>query len=82
MLSHEVAAFGTQLSTKETPLMATLDPATAGVYEVGNDQVPEVYRPFFDNGDWTQHTLTVYGSWVFFVIAVIAHIFVWLWRPW
>ncbi|MBD5605298.1 MAG: light-harvesting protein, partial [Candidatus Eremiobacteraeota bacterium] len=39
-------------------------------------------RPFFDNGDWTQHTLTVYGSWVFFIIAVIAHIFVWLWRPW
>jgi hypothetical protein len=62
--------------------MAMIDPATAGVYEIGNDQVPEVYRPFFDNGDWTQHTLTVYGSWVFFIIAVIAHIFVWLWRPW
>ena len=61
--------------------MAVIEP-TAGVYEIGNDQVPEVYRPFFDNGDWTQHTLTVYGSWVFFIIAVIAHIFVWLWRPW
>ena len=43
---------------------------------------PEAYRPFFDNGDWTQHQLTVYGSWAFFTIAVIAHIFVWMWRPW
>lgn len=62
--------------------MATLDPSIGGVYEIGNDQVPEVYRPFFDNGDWVQHSLTVTGSWVFFVVAVIAHIFVWLWRPW
>jgi hypothetical protein len=63
--------------------MASLESAAGtGVYEVGNDQVPEAYRGFFDNADWTQHTLTVYGSWVFFIVAVLAHVFVWLWRPW
>jgi hypothetical protein len=62
--------------------MATLDPAVGSVYEIGNDQVPEVYRDFFNNADWTAHRFTVYGSWVFFIIAVVAHIFVWAWRPW
>ena len=47
--------------------MASIEPAGAGVYEIGNDQVPEAYRDFFDNADWTQHTLMVYGSWVFFI---------------
>ena len=40
--------------------MATADVDT-GVYAIGNDNVPEVYRPFFDNGDWVLHNFTVYG---------------------
>jgi hypothetical protein len=61
--------------------MATTD-VDSGVYAVGNDNVPEVYRPFFDNGDWVQHQFTVYGSWGFLLVAVIAHVFAWTWRPW
>jgi len=52
------------------------------VYEVGNDAVPEVFRDFFNNADWTIHKFVVAGSWSFFIVAVVAHIFVWLWRPW
>jgi hypothetical protein len=62
--------------------VAVSDPSVGSVYEIGNDQVPEVYRDFFNNADWTAHRFTVYGSWVFFIIAVVAHIFVWAWRPW
>jgi len=54
----------------------------AAVHEVGNDSVPEVYRDFFNNADWTIHKFVVAGSWSFFIVAVFAHIFVWLWRPW
>ena len=28
------------------------------------------------------HKFIVAGSWSFFIVAVVAHIFVWLWRPW
>ena len=52
------------------------------VYEVGNDQVPDVYRDLFNNADWIIHKFVVAGSWSFFIVAVVAHIFVWLWRPW
>lgn len=53
-----------------------------GVVEVASDQVPDVYRDFFNNADWTIHKFVVAGSWSFFIVAVVAHIFVWLWRPW
>jgi light-harvesting complex 1 beta chain len=63
--------------------MASIDPALgAAQYEIDDDQVPEVYRPFFNNADWTIHRFVVYGSWAFFIVAVVAHIFVWMWRPW
>ena len=52
------------------------------VVEVGNDRVPDVYRDFFNTADWTLHKFVVAGSWSFFIVAVVAHIFVWLWRPW
>ena len=50
--------------------------------EVGNDQVPDVYKDFFDNADWTIHKFVVVGSWSFLIVAIVAHILVWLWRPW
>ena len=43
---------------------------------IGNDRVPEGYRGYFDNADWTLHTLVVQGSWVFLIIAVVLHILV------
>ncbi len=62
--------------------MATVNPAAGTVYETGNDNVPEVYRDFFNNADWTVHKFVVAGSWAFFIVAVIAHILVWNWRAW
>jgi hypothetical protein len=53
--------------------MASIESAA---YEIGNDKVPEEYRAFFDNGDWTLHKLVVYGSWGFFLLTVIAHIWI------
>jgi hypothetical protein len=44
--------------------------------EIGNNRVPENYRGFFDNADWTLHGLVVQGSWVFLIVAVIVHFFV------
>jgi hypothetical protein len=40
---------------------------------IGNDRVPEAYRGFFDNADWTLHRLVVQGAWLFLVIAAIIH---------
>jgi hypothetical protein len=45
-------------------------------YEIGNDRVPETYRDYFDNADWTLHRLVVAGSWGFLFLAIIFHIFV------
>ena len=48
--------------------------ATEAIEVIGNDRVPESYRGYFDNADWTLHTLVVQGSWVFLIIAVVIHI--------
>ena len=48
--------------------------ATEATEVIGNDRVPESYRGYFDNADWTLHTLVVQGSWVFLIIAVVIHI--------
>jgi hypothetical protein len=44
-------------------------------YEIANDEVPEAYRAWFDNGDWRLHGLVVQGSWGFLVLAVLLHIY-------
>jgi hypothetical protein len=43
---------------------------------IGNDRVPESYRGFFDNADWTLHSLVVQGSWVFLILAIALHFLV------
>ena len=40
---------------------------------IGFDRVPEAYRGFFDNADWTLHKIVVQGSWVFLVLAAVLH---------
>ncbi len=50
--------------------------ASEAVEVIGNDRVPESYRGFFDNADWTLHTLVVQGSWVFLIIAIVLHFLV------
>jgi hypothetical protein len=44
--------------------------------EIGFDEVPNQYRGYFDNADWTLHKLVVAGSWLFLVVAVILHFLV------
>jgi hypothetical protein len=41
--------------------------------EIPSDQVPEAYRGYFDNADWTLHKLVVAGSWLFLIAAIIMH---------
>jgi hypothetical protein len=43
---------------------------------IGSESVPEKYRGFFDNADWTLHSIVVSGSWAFLVAAVIIHFWV------
>ncbi len=45
-------------------------------FAIGNDHVPEKYRGFFDDADWTLHGLVVQGSWVFLIAAIVIHGFV------
>ncbi|WP_317994949.1 light-harvesting protein [Vulcanimicrobium alpinum] len=50
-------------------------------YEVDADQVPEAYRHLFNNADWTVHKFVVYGSWGFFVVAIVAHVLAYSYKP-
>ena len=47
-----------------------------------NDKVPERWRPLFTNEEWLQHQLVVLGSWLFFILAVIIHIIIAMYKPW
>jgi light-harvesting complex 1 beta chain len=47
-----------------------------------DDLVPTKWRSLFNNQDWLVHDIVVKSFWAFGVIAAIAHILVWLWRPW
>ncbi|BDE07351.1 hypothetical protein WPS_26270 [Vulcanimicrobium alpinum] len=62
--------------------MANLEPAVGPAsYEVDADQVPEAYRHLFNNADWTVHKFVVYGSWGFFVVAIVAHVLAYSYKP-
>jgi hypothetical protein len=41
--------------------------------EIGFDEVPQSYRGYFDNADWTLHKLVVAGSWLFLIAAILLH---------
>jgi hypothetical protein len=45
-------------------------------FYIPNDKVPERYRGFFDDADWTLHGIVVQGSWVFLIAAIVIHWFV------
>ena len=47
--------------------------ASEAVEVIGNDRVPESYRGFFDNADWTLHSIVVQGSWIFLILAIVVH---------
>lgn len=49
---------------------------------VDNDRVPEPWKGLFSNEEWLVHDIVVKSSYAFLVIAIVAHILVYLWKPW
>jgi light-harvesting complex 1 beta chain len=47
-----------------------------------SDLVPGQWKLLFSNEDWLVHSIIVYSTYGFLAIAVVAHILVYLWRPW
>lgn len=47
-----------------------------------NDKVPDRWKGLFTNEEWFMHDIVVKSMYGFGVIAVIAHVLVWLWKPW
>jgi light-harvesting complex 1 beta chain len=63
----------------QSPMMATSQ-ATADIVE--NDLVPMPWKSLFDNQEWLVHRIVVLSTYAMVVIVLIAHLLVWLWRPW
>lgn len=55
---------------------------SADVVAYDTDLVPSPWKGLFSNEEWLMHRITVYSTYGFLVIAVIAHTLVFLWRPW
>jgi light-harvesting complex 1 beta chain len=47
-----------------------------------DDLVPPKWRSLFNNQDWLVHDIVVKSIYGFLVIAILAHILVFVWRPW
>jgi light-harvesting complex 1 beta chain len=47
-----------------------------------NDKVPDRWKELFTNQEWYIHDIVVKSTYGFMCIALIAHLLVWLWRPW
>jgi len=50
--------------------------------QADNDRVPDRWKNLFSNDEWYMHDIVVKATYGFLVIAIIAHILVWLWKPW
>jgi len=49
---------------------------------IENDQVPDRWKGLFSNEEWFMHDIVVKSTYGFMAIAIIAHLLVFLWRPW
>lgn len=49
---------------------------------VDNDLVPSPWKTLFDNEEWLVHRIVVLSTYAMVVIVLIAHLLVWMWRPW
>lgn len=49
---------------------------------VDNDIVPAPWKSLFDNSEWLVHRIVVLSTYGMVVIVLVAHLLVWLWRPW
>jgi light-harvesting complex 1 beta chain len=47
-----------------------------------NDLVPDPWKSLFTNQEWLVHGIVVRTMYAGIAIAVVAHILVYLWRPW
>jgi len=52
------------------------------VVVVNNDLVPDKWKGLFTNEEWLMHDIVVKGTYGFLVIAIIAHMLVFIWEPW
>lgn len=58
------------------------DSAAAQEFGTSSDLVPSPWKSLFSNDEWLMHRIVVYSTYGFLAIAIIAHILVYLWRPW
>lgn len=49
---------------------------------VENDLVPSPWKALFDNEEWLVHRIVVLSTYAMVVIVLIAHLLVWMWKPW
>jgi len=49
---------------------------------VENDQVPDRWKGLFNNEEWFMHDIVVKSTYGFMAIAIVAHLLVYLWKPW
>lgn len=54
----------------------------SSLQEYNNDKVPDKWKNLFTNEEWYMHDIVVKATYGFLIIAIIAHILVYLWRPW
>jgi light-harvesting complex 1 beta chain len=47
-----------------------------------DDLVPPKWRMFFNNQDWIMHDIYVKSMFGFMIIAILAHLLCFIWRPW
>lgn len=52
----------------------------AGVAD--NDLVPAPWKTLFTNEEWLIHRIIVWTSYGGMAIAIVAHILVYVWKPW
>lgn len=47
-----------------------------------SDLVPDPWKTLFTNEEWLIHRIVVLSTYGFLAIAIVAHLLVYLWRPW
>lgn len=49
---------------------------------VNNDLVPARWKTLFTNEEWLVHDIVVKTTYGFLAIAIVAHLLVYIWKPW
>lgn len=49
---------------------------------INNDIVPARWKSLFTNEEWLVHDIVVKVTYGFLAIAVVAHLLVYIWKPW